>query len=136
MVVNVSRLFSAKGTAELIHAVALVKDEVPDVRLVIVGRDTSGTGFMAQLEQIVEDEVLDDHVRFVGQRSDVVRYMVAADIFAMPSSESSSGSCTRRPWQWRSVVALNNGGTLEVVDDARLGCCQTRATSRHWRTTS
>lgn len=122
LVVSVSRLFPSKGTAELVRAIAIVRRDVPDVRLVVIGRDVSGSGFMAQLEQIVVDEDLADHVMFVGQRPDVSRYMGAADVFAMPSFGEPFGLVFLEAMAMEvPVVALNNGASPEVVDDGKAG---------------
>ena len=122
MVVNVSRLFPAKGTAELLRAIALVRKEIPDVRLVVVGRDVSGTGFMELLQAIVRNEDLAENVTFVGQRSDVVRFMGAGDVFAMPSFGEPFGIVFTEAMAMEiPVVALNNGGTPEVVDHGKAG---------------
>ena len=91
LVVTVSRLFRAKGTAELVRAMALVRKEIPGVRLIVVGRDVAGGSFMRELQTIVEEEHLEETVTFVGQRSDVASFMAAADLFAMPSFDEPFG---------------------------------------------
>jgi glycosyltransferase involved in cell wall biosynthesis len=122
MVVNVSRLFREKGTAELLRAIALVRKDVPDVKLVVVGRDVSGGSFGHELRAIVEEEDLHDTALFVGQRSDVVRFMAAADLFAMPSFEEPFGIVFAEAMAMElPVVALKSGGTPEVVEHGRAG---------------
>jgi glycosyltransferase involved in cell wall biosynthesis len=121
-VVTVCRLFKEKGMAELLRAVARARDKVPDVLLVVVGRDVTGGVFLRELEAIVEAEGLQHQVRFVGQRSDVPRFMAAADVFAMPSFEEPFGIVFAEAMAMElPVVALNNGGTPEVVEDGRTG---------------
>jgi glycosyltransferase involved in cell wall biosynthesis len=121
-VLTVSRLFAAKGTAELLRAIALVRHEIPDVKLVVVGRDTSGGSYMQELQAIVDQEDLQETVLFAGQRSDVVRFMAAADIFAMPSFLEPFGIVFAEAMAMKlPVVALNNGGTQEVVEHGKDG---------------
>jgi glycosyltransferase involved in cell wall biosynthesis len=122
LIVNVSRLFPSKGTAELIRAIALVRNEIPDVKLVVVGRDVTGGFFLDELQHIIEQEALHENVLLVGQRADVVRFMAAADLFAMPSFEEPFGIVFAEAMAMQlPVVALNNGGTPEVVDHGRSG---------------
>ncbi|MET0145314.1 MAG: glycosyltransferase family 4 protein [Ilumatobacteraceae bacterium] len=122
LVVSVSRLFRNKGTAELVRAIAVVRNEIPDVKLVVIGRDTSGGTYLSELHKIVEDEGLQDNVTFVGQRSDVPRFMAAADVFAMPSFEEPFGIVFAEAMAMQlPVVALNNGGTPEVVTNGSAG---------------
>jgi glycosyltransferase involved in cell wall biosynthesis len=122
IVLTVSRLFAAKGTAELLRAIALVRHEIPDVKLVVVGRDTSGGSYMQELQSIIREKDLHDTVLFAGQRSDIVRFMAAADIFAMPSFLEPFGIVfTEAMAMQLPVVALNNGGTKEVVEHGKDG---------------
>ena len=122
VVLTVSRLFPAKGTAELLRAIALVRREIPDVKLVVVGRDTSGGSYMQELQAIVAENDLHDTVLFAGQRSDIVRFMAAADIFAMPSFLEPFGIVFTEAMAMKlPVVALNNGGTKEVVEHGKDG---------------
>lgn len=122
LVVSVSRLFPAKGTAELLRATALVRATVPDVHVVVVGRDTTGGGYLELLHRIVDELGLGDAVTFAGQRSDVVRFMGAADVFAMPSEFEPFGLVYAEAMAMAiPVVSLANGGTPEVVAHAETG---------------
>jgi len=123
VVITACRLFKEKGTAELIEAVAGVRGEHPDVRLVVVGHDTSpGQEFLTSLQDLVARLDLADHVVFTGRRPDVDALMAAADVFAMPSFEEPFGLVFAEAMAMElPVVALRNGGTLEVVTDGETG---------------
>jgi glycosyltransferase involved in cell wall biosynthesis len=119
VVITVCRLFESKGPSALIEAVAEIVDQVPDLQLLVVGRDTSShQAFLGSLERLVDELGIRDRVRFMGERSDVSDLMAAADVFAMPSTEEPFGlvfaeaMATGLP-----VVALDDGGTPEVVRD-------------------
>jgi glycosyltransferase involved in cell wall biosynthesis len=125
LLASVSRLFGEKGQRELLRAFALVRREVPDVWLAVVGADAldvHGSSFTAELKQLAKELGILDRVLFTGERSDVPRVMAAADVFTMPSYNEPFGlvfleaMAMRRP-----VVAVNNGGTPEVVEDGRSG---------------
>jgi glycosyltransferase involved in cell wall biosynthesis len=119
IVITVCRLLASKGPASLIRAVAASVERVPDIHLLVVGRDTrDDQAFLRSLEQLAAELGIRDRVRFMGQRSDVPDLMAASDVFAMPSTEEPFGlvfaeaMATGLP-----IVAVGDGGTLEVVRD-------------------
>lgn len=119
VVITVSRLFREKGTADLIAAMDLVRRDHPDVRLLVVGE---GEPYMSELLSLVDTLALNDHVIFTGRRSDVPELMAAADVFAMPSFEEPFGLVYAEAMAMElPVVALDNGGTREVVVHGRHG---------------
>jgi glycosyltransferase involved in cell wall biosynthesis len=125
LLASVSRLFAQKGQRELLRAMAKVRESVPDVRLLVVGADAlevHGGSFTAELRVLASDLGLGDRVVFTGPRSDIPRIMAACDVFTLPSFEEPFGlvyleaMAMRRP-----VVAVDNGGTPEVVEKGRAG---------------
>jgi glycosyltransferase involved in cell wall biosynthesis len=121
VVLTVCRLFPAKGPTELIRAVALVHDRHPDVRLLVVGREVE-PGYTEKLTQLVAELGIAEHVVFTGQRPDVPALMAAADIYAMPSQFEPFGLVYLEAMSMElPVVALNSGGTPEVVENASDG---------------
>jgi glycosyltransferase involved in cell wall biosynthesis len=125
LLASVSRLFSWKGQRELVRALALVKTEVPTVRLVIVGADETNVqkgSFTEELKALSRELGVADSVTFTGQRSDVPAIMAACDVFTLPSFEEPFGLVFLEAMAMRKpVVAVNNGGTPEVVEDGQSG---------------
>jgi len=122
---SVSRLFSWKGQRELIRALASLKDEFQNLKLLIVGNDAvevEGSSFSDELKTLAGSLGVLDRIIFTGGRSDVPRVMAACDVFTLPSFEEPFGlvfleaMAMRRP-----VVAVNNGGTPEVVEHGTTG---------------
>lgn len=122
---SVSRLFSWKGQRELIQAVALLQRDFPSIRLLIVGSDAQEveTGsFTEELKSLAHRLGVADKVVFTGARADVPRVMAACDLFTMPSFEEPFGLVFLEAMAMRKpVVALDNGGTPEVVEHGRSG---------------
>jgi glycosyltransferase involved in cell wall biosynthesis len=122
---SVSRLFSWKGQRELVRAFALVLAQVPNVRLLIVGADAEEVeagSFTAELKELSRTLGVTDRVIFTGQRRDVPQVMAACDVFTMPSFEEPFGLVYLEALAMkRPVVAVNNGGTPEVVEHGRSG---------------
>ena len=98
---------------------------MPDVVLLVVGEPID-PAFGDELAALARELGLGDNVRFLGRRPDVQSVMAAADVFAMPSHEEPFGlvfleaMAMRRP-----VVALADGGTLEVVEHGKTGLLST-----------
>jgi glycosyltransferase involved in cell wall biosynthesis len=122
---SISRLFSWKGTKELIQALAIVRPQFPDVRLMVVGADelyVHGSSFTTELKKLVAELGLTDNVVFTGQRSDVANILAASDVFTMPSFEEPFGVVFLEAMAMaKPVIAINNGGTPEVVADGETG---------------
>lgn len=123
VVVTACRLFAEKGVGDLIEAMATVRRDVPDARLVVVGQDgTPDQSYRRHLDDLVAEHALGEAVVFTGRRSDVPRLMAAADVFAMPSFEEPFGLVFAEAMAMGlPVIALDNGGTREVVTDLEHG---------------
>ena len=121
VVITVCRLFPAKGPAELVRAISVLRDRHPAVRLVVVGGEMT-PGFRAELEALVTSCDAERNVIFTGRRDDVERLMGAADVYAMPSLYEPFGLVYAEAMAMRlPVVALDNGGTPEVVEHGVTG---------------
>lgn len=123
LLVSIARLFSWKGHAELIRALALVKRQLPDVKLAIVGADyPEGSGTTRELTALAHQLGVAGDVLFTGHRRDIARLLAACDVFALPSFEEPFGLVFAEAMAMeRPVVALDNGGTPEVVDHGKSG---------------
>ena len=72
VLVTVCRLFPEKGPAEVIKAVAELRDEFPAIRLLIAGTDvTPENQFSTELRRLVAELGVDEHVVFTGRRHDI-----------------------------------------------------------------
>ena len=121
VVVIICRLFPEKGPADLIRAVATVRQDLTDVMLLVVGVPLD-PAYGNELVALVAELGLADHVRFLGRRRDVPAIMAAGDVFAMPSHDEPFGLVfVEAMAMCRPVVAVADGGTLEVVEHGRSG---------------
>jgi glycosyltransferase involved in cell wall biosynthesis len=120
-----ARLFRGKGQDALIRALALVRRDVPNARVLIIGADdrlAMQTSFTAELKSLVSELGLSDHVIFTGYRADMPALLAASDVFALPSFEEPFGLVYLEAMAMKKpVVALNNGGTPEVVEHGKSG---------------
>ncbi len=107
------RLDPEKGIDILIEAAALLKGT--NFRLALVGRGSEK--YTAQIQQLITDKGLQNHVLLLGFRHPVLPYVAAAD-FGVLASTVSEG-CPLSPQEYMSqghpVVATNNGGQREYI---------------------
>ncbi|GAB4460402.1 MAG: hypothetical protein OHK0029_24340 [Armatimonadaceae bacterium] len=123
----ISRVFPWKGHSELLKALALVKQDTPHFRLLLVGEDDpratpGGVSYIAQLKEQTQELGLTDQIIFTGFRKDTPQIFAACDIFTMPSYEEPFGMVFLEAMaSQRPVAALDNGGTREVVEHGKSG---------------
>ena len=118
---------SYKGHDVLIRALALVRAEVPDVELVVVGDGP----LRGELERLAETAGVAGAVRFLGTVSDDERdrWLRRADVFAMPSRLPADGLAgegfgivyLEAAAYGKPVVAGNVAGALDAVADGVSG---------------
>ena len=117
--VMVANLIPYKGHKDVIDAVAMLEDEVPDLRLFFVGEDR---GLQGKLEERSVACGLKEKVAFLGQRKDVPELLAAMDIGVIASHEE--GFCNALLEMMASelpVVATRVGGNAEALGHGRYG---------------
>ncbi len=120
VVISVCRLGKGKGPLELVQAVAIVRRQHPNLRLIIVGQGSQE--FVDRLKRLIAELELGQNVILTGYRGDVPRLMRAADIYAMPSDGEPFGLVFLEAMaSGLPVIALDNGGTPEVVANGVTG---------------
>lgn len=127
----ISRLFHWKGHSELLKALSIVKGRVPGFRLLIVGEDDARGGggrgnYTAELKNLTRELGLTDRVIFTGFRRDIATILAASDMYTMPSFEEPFGMVYLEAMAMKKpVIALDNGGTREVVEQNVTGLLST-----------
>lgn len=89
IIISVGRLVHRKGQDRLIESLPRLREEFPDLHLLLVG-----TGpYQSHLEGLVKKHDLGDAVTFVGriQLDQLPLYLSLAEIFAMPSRDRLAG---------------------------------------------
>ncbi len=130
VVLQLGRMVPRKGVANVIRAMALLRDKHHIVaRLVIVGGETGRPGSppsteMERLRSIANEEGVEDLVSFVGQKSrDQIRdYYSAADIFvSTPWYEPFGITPVESMACGTPVIGSNVGGIKFTVVDGKTG---------------
>jgi len=86
IVISVANYGPRKNLDTLIRAMASVKKEVKDAELLIIGRDAHGD-YKQVLQEVAHKSGIGNSVHFLDWLShkDVINYLDAADLFALPS---------------------------------------------------
>lgn len=123
VLICVARVFPPKGQARLIRALGMLKAEIPNLKLLIVGQDyPPGSHYSDELRALAAERGVAENVIFTGLRSDVPRLMAAADVMAMPSFEEPFGLVYAEAMAMKKpVIAISSGGTPEVVEHGKSG---------------
>jgi len=116
------RVVAWKGQEYFIRAIAEVRKTNTTVRGLIVGAGedtTKGRGYVAGLQQLINDLDQTESVILAGHRTDIPEIMRSSDVVVCPSSEpepfgrviiESMGVGT-------PVIATNAGGAPDIIDD-------------------
>ena len=108
----VAHLADHKGHKYLIEAVRLLKEKLPQVRLIVVGEGP----LKLELSRQVKDFHLEDVVFFLGFREDIPRILASLDLFVLSSHMEGLGSSLLEAMASRlPVVATQVGGIPDVV---------------------
>jgi glycosyltransferase involved in cell wall biosynthesis len=109
---TVGSMIKVKGINYLLEAVAILKEEHPNLRLLIAGEGNQMDKLIAQSH----DLGLTDEVRFLGFRNDVPDILDALDVYVCSSlSEGHSLSILEAMAMGKPIVATDVGGNPELV---------------------
>ncbi len=116
------RLEARKGIYYLIDAIPRIVKEVPNVRFVIVGRDTNTApgkkSVLAELQQSLKTSGCSGNVIFIPgvPNSEMPAYFRSADIFVLPSLyDNAPFACIEALSSGKPVVGTSAGGMKEYV---------------------
>lgn len=119
LVTTVANFAPMKGHRHLVAAMPQVVARHPDVRFLFAGAGRA----LDSIRQLVTEAGLDDHVRFLGARTDGVAIMAHSDLVVLPSvaSEGIPISLIEALALARPIVATRVGGIPEIVEHGSTG---------------
>jgi glycosyltransferase involved in cell wall biosynthesis len=114
----VGRLDPAKGVDLLIRAAAVIRRQVPQLRIVLIGAGPAEN----EIQKLAREHAVSDIVHFAGYRRDARRLMPALDLLVLASRhEGQSLSMLEAMACGKAVVAVNVGGIPGVLVDGVTG---------------
>jgi phosphatidylinositol alpha-1,6-mannosyltransferase len=126
LLVFVGRLVYGKGVDDLLQAVAIIKKNLPDVKVLIVGEGQ----IRGDLEKLAIRLEIADSVIFTGwvEPFEVPSYLAAADMFVGPSKRSPDGAVEAQGLTFLEamaagtvVIATASGGIQDSVTHQESG---------------
>jgi glycosyltransferase involved in cell wall biosynthesis len=118
---NIGRIGVQKGHSYLIEAVNIVRRELPNVKLLIVGTPEPD-GTYEKLRSMVAQLGLKAHVVFTGYRDDIGSVLVTIDIFALPSLWEGFGLVLLEAMSMKKpIIASCVDSIPEIVQDGVQG---------------
>jgi glycosyltransferase involved in cell wall biosynthesis len=120
----IANLIAYKGHRDLIAALALIKDQLPQPlsaswRLLAIGRDD---GIGAELKAQAHSLGIGDNILWLGERGDVDALLSASDLFILPSHQEGFSNALLEAMAARlPVVATAIGGNSDAVVEDETG---------------
>lgn len=118
LIVTAGRLVSQKGFDYLVEVAVLAKKHKKNWRFVVVG-----TGKLeGELKNLVQKLQVEEYIKFVGFRSNILPYLSAADLFVLSSRSEGLSSVLREAMSLgKASVATAVNGVPELFQDGRAG---------------
>ncbi len=117
---SVGHLIQRKGIAEVIRALADLREKFPNLRYYIIGEGRDGVYF----KELAKKLKVDDIVFFLGAKSnsESMRYMEACHIFVMPSWNEAFGIVYIEAMYFGKITVGSRGeGIEEIIEDGKNG---------------
>jgi glycosyltransferase involved in cell wall biosynthesis len=115
---NIARLSDIKGQDVLINAMPAILKEIPQCKLIIVGKGK----WERKLTELVKTLSLEDSVLFNPTCEQTQDFLCIFDIFAMPSRQEGLGlSILEAQAAGVPVIATRVGGIPHIIEDGKTG---------------
>jgi len=107
----ISTIRELKGQKFALLAMPTIKEKIPNVKLLVVGK-----GSTSRLERLAKKLKVEDHVSFLGERTDIPLILSGTHIFLLPSlHEGLPISILEAMAMTKPVVATNVGLIPEII---------------------
>jgi glycosyltransferase involved in cell wall biosynthesis len=118
-IIFVGRFYKAKGIDVLIRAMAIVKKEIPNIKLRIIGGGDSSS-----YEKMIKEHELEDNIIIEGRisRDEVFAYLSKAKFSIVPSLSEAFGFVVIEAFSMKTtVIGSNIDGISEIIQDKENG---------------
>lgn len=116
-----ANLHSPKDHATLLHAMALVTRQICNSHLILIG-SANDTAYSKNLQKLISNYQLKDHVSFLGHRDDVLSILETCDIGVLSStSEGFPMTLLEYGMAKLPTVATQVGQCPDILDYGRAG---------------
>jgi glycosyltransferase involved in cell wall biosynthesis len=107
-----------KGIDVLLKAVALLKNDYPELTCRLAGTGPDRSFF----QKMVEDLKIENNIKWLGEISDISDFFQSIQIYIQPSySEAFGLSALEAMSAGKAVIASRTGGLTEIIEDKKNG---------------
>lgn len=121
----VARIMVWKGHRELVEALALIRKEFPNVKLLVVGlpdKVTSPDSYDQQVKARAKELGVGQSIIWAGWINEIPEVMAGLDVLAVPSWEEPFGLVvTEAMAMEKPVVGFRSGALPEIIEDGKEG---------------
>lgn len=115
VIICIAELHPRKGHRYLLEAFKKLQAHMPKIHLFLVGTGPAERELKDQYSQV-------PHVHFLGWREDIPQLLKASDILVLPSLKEAFGQVIVEAMaSGVMVVATNNGGIVDIIQDGITG---------------
>jgi len=118
----VGYLIKRKGVENLIQSISIIKQEIPNILLYLIG--SGHEGYVNFLKDECKRLGILQHVVFLGPKSaeEISKYHIDSQIFALPSeNENSPNSVAEAMVSGMPVIATDVGGISSMITNNKTG---------------
>lgn len=115
------RIAIGKGQLDIIRAFALINDDYPEVKVVLVGAEHE-IGYVNKIREVIDEEGLEEQIEFWGVCDNMEWIWSDTDIAVVSSRFEAFGRCAVEAMVGGClVVGANTAGTAEIIKDNETG---------------
>lgn len=119
-IIFVGRLHPQKNVVNLINAIKILKIEIPDIKLKLVGKGP----LKEKIKGLIKKEKLLNNISLIGQvlRTDLIKLYKSSSIFVLPSIYEGQSLALLEAWAAKvPVITTRTGDSQYLVKDGHNG---------------
>ena len=123
-IINVGRLSPIKGQVEFLKAIHILKSQMPEIEVLLVGSENKGRHKYTDLIQKTITQLnLGENVKLLGTRRDIPELLVSSDLLVLSTlvPEAFGRVIVEAGAMGVPVLATKVGGVVEVIDEGENG---------------
>jgi len=123
IITQVASIQPRKGQHRVVNAIAAIKDDLPEFQIIFAGPIAQSEKEYAQsIYHTIDEEGLDEEIKFIGWCDDIPTLLNYTDIFVLPSvNEGLPRSILEASSMGVPTIATSAGGTAEIVQHGKTG---------------
>lgn len=118
IITTIAELHPRKGLLYLLEACKILAEKNINFKTILIGEGAQ----RKELEQFIEKNNLQLHVKLLGQRHDIPQLLKSSDIFVLPSLNEAFGLVLLEAMMAKlPIIATDNGGIPEIITNGKNG---------------